>query len=316
MKIINKIIIVIIAVVGLYATFLIASDINTISDKISSFKIEFLPLIILLVTSGWFVLFARWHLLLINSKIYIPKKNSLVICLSGMALSIIPGRVGELIKSQILKTKFGIPRSKTAPIIILEQLYTLIGLIIVSFFGIWLFELGAYVIGFFTAALIFSLIVISSKKNFDKLIGVFKKIKITSKFVEPLSSSHDIIKKSMSGPVVFYATALTVIFWLLEAISVYFVLLSFGIDNLEFLMIIPTYATSLMLGVLSFLPMGLGVVEGSLTSFFSLQGIEVSLALTLVIVIRLFTRWYSVAIGFLALKLSGGLTFTDEQTKI
>ena len=316
MKIINKIIIVIIAVVGLYATFLIASDINTISDKISSFKIEFLPLIILLVTSGWFVLFARWHLLLINSKIYIPKKNSLVIYLSGMALSIIPGRVGELIKSQILKTKFGIPRSKTAPIIILEQLYTLIGLIIVSFFGIWLFELGAYVIGFFTAALIFSLIVISSKKNFDKLIGVFKKIKITSKFVEPLSSSHDIIKKSMSGPIVFYATALTVIFWLLEAISVYFVLLSFGIDNLEFLMIIPTYATSLMLGVLSFLPMGLGVVEGSLTSFFSLQGIEVSLALTLVIVIRLFTRWYSVAIGFLALKLSGGLTFTDEQTKI
>jgi|TARA_B100001750_G_scaffold248194_1_gene277410 uncharacterized protein (TIRG00374 family) len=316
MKIINKIIIVIIAVVGLYATFLIASDINTISDKISSFKIEFLPLIILLVTSGWFVLFARWHLLLINSKIYIPKKNSLVIYLSGMALSIIPGRVGELIKSQILKTKFGIPRSKTAPIIILEQLYTLIGLIIVSFFGIWLFELGAYVIGFFTAALIFSLIVISSKKNFDKLIGVFKKIKITSKFVEPLSSSHDIIKKSMSGPIVFYATTLTVIFWLLEAISVYFVLLSFGIDNLEFLMIIPTYATSLMLGVLSFLPMGLGVVEGSLTSFFSLQGIEVSLALTLVIVIRLFTRWYSVAIGFLALKLSGGLTFTDEQTKI
>ena len=316
MKIINKIIIVIIAVVGLYATFLIASDINTISDKISSFKIEFLPLIILLVTSGWFVLFARWHLLLINSKIYIPKKNSLVIYLSGMALSIIPGRVGELIKSQILKTKFGIPRSKTAPIIILEQLYTLIGLIIVSFFGIWLFELGAYVIGFFTAALIFSLIVISSKKNFDKLIGVFKKIKITSKFVEPLSSSHDIIKKSMSGPIVFYATTLTVIFWLLEAISVYFILLSFGIDNLEFLMIIPTYATSLMLGVLSFLPMGLGVVEGSLTSFFSLQGIEVSLALTLVIVIRLFTRWYSVAIGFLALKLSGGLTFTDEQTKI
>ena len=316
MKIINKIIIVIIAVVGLYATFLIASDINTISDKISSFKIEFLPLIILLVTSGWFVLFARWHLLLINSKIYIPKKDSLVICLSGMALSIIPGRVGELIKSQILKTKFGIPRSKTAPIIILEQLYTLIGLIIVSFFGIWLFELGAYVIGFFTAALIFSLIVISSKKNFDKLIGVFKKIKIASKFIEPLSSSHDIIKKSMSGPIVFYATTLTVIFWLLEAISVYFVLLSFGIDNLEFLMIIPTYATSLMLGVLSFLPMGLGVVEGSLTSFFSLQGIEVSLALTLVIVIRLFTRWYSVAIGFLALKLSGGLTFTDEQTKI
>ena len=316
MKIINKIIIVIIAVVGLYATFLIASDISTISDKISSFNIEFLPIIISLVTCGWFVLFARWHLLLINSKIFIPKKNSFIIYLSGAALSIIPGRMGELIKSQLLKTKFGIPRSKTVPIIILEQLYTLIGLVLVSFFGIWLFELGAYVIGFFTVVLVFSFILISSKKSFYKLIAMLEKIKFTSKFVEPLSSSYDTIRKSIRGPIVFYATALTVIFWMLEAISVYFVLLSFGIDGIEFLMVIPIYLTSLMLGFLSFLPMGLGVVEGSLTSFFSLQGIEISLSLTLVIIIRLFTRWYSIAVGFVALRLSGGLTFTDEQTKI
>ena len=315
MKIINKIIIIVIAVVGLYATFLIASDINTIADKISSFKIEFLPIIIILVTCSWFVLFTRWHLLLMNSKIFIPKKNSFIIYLSGIALTIIPGKVGELVKSQLLKTKFGIPRSKTVPIVILEQFYTLIGLIVISFFGIWYFELGTYVIGFFTAVLVFSFILISSKRIFNKLMVILEKRKITSKFVEPLSLSYDTVRKSIRGPIVFYATALTSIFWLLEAVIVYFVLLSFGVDDIEFLMVIPTYATSIMLGFLSFLPMGLGVVEGSLASFFSLQGIEVSLSLTLVIIIRVFTRWYGVAVGFVALRLSGGLTFTDEQTK-
>ena len=315
MKIINKIIIIVIAVVGLYATFLIASDINTIADKISSFKIEFLPIIIILVTCSWFVLFTRWHLLLMNSKIFIPKKNSFIIYLSGIALTIIPGKVGELVKSQLLKTKFGIPRSKTVPIVILEQFYTLIGLIVISFFGIWYFELGAYVIGFFTAVLVFSFILISSKRIFNKLMVILEKRKITSKFVEPLSLSYDTVRKSIRGPIVFYATALTSIFWLLEAVTVYFVLLSFGVDGIELLMVIPTYATSIMLGFLSFLPMGLGVVEGSLASFFSLQGIEVSLSLTLVIIIRVFTRWYGVAVGFVALRLSGGLTFTDEQTK-
>jgi len=316
MKIINKIIIIIIAVIGLYATFLIASDINTISDKISSFKIEFLPIIISLVTCSWFVMFVRWHLLLKNSKISIPKKDSFIIYMSGIALSIIPGRAGELIKSQLLKTKFGIPRTKTVPIIILEQLYTLIGLVAVSFFGIWFFELGAYVLALFTAVLAFAFILISSKKIFSKMIAMLEKRKFTSRFAEPLSSSYDIIKKSMRGPVVFYAIVLTSIFWLLEAITVYFVLLSFGVNYVEFLTVIPTYTTSLMLGFLSFLPMGLGVVEGSLASFFSIQGIEVSLSLTLVIIIRLFTRWYSVAVGFVALRLSGGLTFADEQTKI
>ena len=244
------------------------------------------------------------------------KKDSFIIYMSGIALSIIPGRVGELIKSQLLKTKFGIPRTKTVPIVILEQLYTLIGLIAVSFFGIWFFELGAYVLALFTAALAFVFILISSKKIFSKMIAILEKRKFTSRFAEPLSSSYDIIKKSMRGPVVFYAIVLTSIFWLLEAITVYFVLLSFGVNYVEFLTVIPTYTTSLMLGFLSFLPMGLGVVEGSLASFFSLQGIEVSLSLTLVVVIRLFTRWYSVAVGFVALRLSGGLTFADEQTKI
>ena len=315
MKIINKIVIIIIAVVGLYATLLIASDISTISDKISSFKIEFLPIIILLVTSGWFVIFARWHLLLKNSKIFIPKKDSLLIFLSGFALTIIPGKVGELIKSQLLKTKFEVPRSKTVPIVMLEQLYTLIGLVIVSFFGIWFFELGAYVLGFFTALLIFAFILISSRKVFNKLIAIFGRRKLTARFVEPLSSSYDTIKQSTKGPIVFYASTLTTIFWLIEAVVVYFVLLSFGIDSIEFLRVIPTYATSLMLGFLSFLPMGLGVVEGSLASFFSLQGIEVSLSLTVVIIIRIFTRWYGVAVGFLALKLCGGLVFDEESAK-
>jgi len=108
MKIINKIIVIIIAVVGLYAAFFIASDIRTVYDKISNFKIEFLLIIIPLVTIGWFVLFARWHLLLKNSKIFIPKKDSLLIFFSGFALTIIPGKVGELIKSQLLKTKFDV----------------------------------------------------------------------------------------------------------------------------------------------------------------------------------------------------------------
>ena len=313
MKILNKIIVVVILVAGLYAAFLITSDINTIVDKISNFKIEFLPIIISLVTLGWFVLFVRWHLLLKNSKILIPKKDSLLIFLTGGALSIIPGKVGEYIKSQLLKTKFGIPRSRTVPIVMLEQLYTVIGLVFLSFFGIWYFELGAYVVGFFTASLIFVFILISSRRIFNRVILILGKWKFTSKFVEPLTSSYDTIKKSTRGPITFYAIALTTIFWLIEAIVVYSVLLSFGIDSIDLLNVIPIYTTSLMLGFLSFLPMGLGVVEGSLASFFSLQGIDVSLSLALVVVIRLFTRWYGVVVGFFALKFSGGLSFNEKQ---
>ena len=312
MKIGNKILIIVIAVIGLYATFLIASDITTVYDKISDFKIEFFPIILLLVTSNWFVLFFRWHLLLRNAKIFIPVKDSFLILASGFALTIIPGKVGELVKSQLLKTKFGIARSKTVPIVILEQFYTAIGIVMLSFFGIWYFELGIYVLGIFTAALIFVFVLLSSKKAFNKIVSLLEKRRFTSKFVEPLSSSYDAIKNGIRGPITLYACGLSMLFWLLEAISVYFILLAFGVEVIGFLTIISTYTTSIMLGILSFLPIGVGVVEGTLTSFFTIHGIEVSLALTIVIVIRLFTRWYGVSFGFIALKFSGGLTNNQE----
>ena len=308
MKIGNKILIVVIAVIGLYAAFLIASDINTISSKISDFKIEIIPIVLLLVTSGWFVLFFRWHLLLRNAKIFIPVKDSFLIFTSGFALTIIPGKVGELVKSQLLKTKFGIARSKTVPIVILEQFYTAVGITVLSFFGIWYFELGVYVLGFFMAMLVFVFVLLSSRKAFNKIVSLLERRKFTSKFVEPLSSSYDSIKNGIRGPITLYASGLSILFWLIEAISIYFILLAFGVETIEFIAIISTYTTSIMLGILSFLPIGIGVVEGTLASFFIIYGIDVSLALTIVIVIRLFTRWFGVSVGFIALKLSGGLS--------
>jgi uncharacterized protein (TIRG00374 family) len=313
MKIGNKILIVVIAVIGLYAAFLIASDINTISSKISDFKIEIIPIVLLLVTSGWFVLFFRWRLLLRNAKIFIPVKDSFLIFTSGFALTIIPGKVGEFVKSQLLKTKFGIARSKTVPIVILEQFYTAVGITVLSFFGIWYFELGVYVLGFFTAMLVFAFVLLSSRKAFNKIVSLLERRKFTSKFVEPLSSSYDSIKNGIRGQITLYASGLSILFWLIEAITIYLILLAFGVDAIGFLTIISTYTTSIMLGILSFLPLGLGVVEGTLTSFFTIHGIDVSLALTIVIVIRLFTRWYPVSCGFIALKLSGGLT-NDQET--
>ena len=138
MNLINKILIVIIAIVAFYAIFLIYSDLNLVKDRLGEFKVEFLPSILTLVVLGWFAAFYRWILLLKQSNIKIPILENFFIFMAGYALSIIPGKVGELIKSQILKTKFNVPRTKTASIIVIEQIYNLIGLVIVSCIGLGL----------------------------------------------------------------------------------------------------------------------------------------------------------------------------------
>jgi uncharacterized protein (TIRG00374 family) len=87
-------------------------------------------------------------------------------------------------------------------------------------------------------------------------------------------------------------------------------LLAFGIEGTSFLKTISIYASSVIIGVITFIPGGLGITEGSLAGLFTLEGIDVSIALILSIVIRLTTLWYSVSIGFVGLKLSGGLSLS------
>jgi len=312
MKFDNRFYLIVVGTIILYISFLIVSDLNTIYDKILEMKIEFLHYVLFLAPLSWIVVFLRWHLLLKNSDIIIPKKENFKIYMSGFAMSATPGKVGELIKTQMLHSKYGIPRKKTAPIIISEQFYNIIGILVVSILGLFYFDFSIYVV-FLTGGILFcALILLSSEKLFRKFTTLISKIKFLQKFVPSLSDSYLILQKSTRGKIFVTSSVLSVIFWLLESLIAFFVLFSFDIKNFEFLQLAATYTTSIIIGVASFLPMGIGVVEGSLAGFFSYQGIELSLALTLVIFIRIFTRWYGVITGFIFMKLAGGFSITSE----
>ena len=165
MKSLNKIVIVLIFVICLYSVFLIFSDVNLIYDKLSKFKVEFLPIVLTLIVFGWLILFLRWHLLLRNSKIYIPAKSSFFIFLSGFAFGLIPGEMGDLVKAQILKDRFDIPRIKTSAIIISEWFYTASGLVSLSLIGVFVFEFGIYVGIIFGSLLILFWFLIMSNES-------------------------------------------------------------------------------------------------------------------------------------------------------
>ena len=312
MKFDNRFYLIIVGTIILYISFLIVSDLNTIYNKILEMKIEFLPYILFLAPLSWIVVFLRWHLLLKNSGIIIPKKENFKIYMSGFAMSATPGKVGELIKTQMLHSKYGIPRKKTAPIIISEQFYNIFGILVVSILGLFYFDFSIYVV-FVTGCILFcAFLLLSSEKLFRKFTTLISKIKFFQKFVPSLSDSYLILQKSTRGKIFVTSSALSVIFWLLESLIAFIVLFSFDVKIFEFLQIAATYTTSIIIGVASFLPMGIGVVEGSLAGFFSIQGIELSLTLTLVILIRIFTRWYGVIIGFVLMKMAGGFSITSK----
>jgi len=308
MKLSKKIILIIISVIILYSVFLFLSDLEKISYKITEFKFEFLPLIFLSVISSWFCVYYRWNFLLKTFGIHIPHKQNFQIFMGGSALGITPGKVGELFKSQFLKEKYNIPRTKSAPLIIAEKFYDIVAAVIISALGIWFFpELGyVLIVGIVVLIIIFKLL--NSKKIFNNCIKILSKLKFLENLIQPLSSSHDILQKTLSGKTLIFSILLSMAYWISTGFACYFVILGFGIDTIPFLNSISTYSSSIIAGALSFVPGGIGIAESSLVSLLSIQNIETSEAIILVIFIRLFTLWFTTITGFIMIKTSNSIS--------
>ena len=299
--------------IGIYSIFLIYSDFNTVINNSLTFNFIFIPLILLTIFSSWMFLFLRWIVLLKNSNIKIPFKDNLLIYLAGFTFSISPAKSGEWIKSIFLKNKFNIDKSTSIPIIFVERFYDVLALIILILFGISFLGFEFLPIVILCVGLLFSILfLIYSKSKFNYFIRFASKFKFLQKFITPLENSHEIIRKSITPKTFLISTSLTIFYRLIEALSVYLVFLGFGIDLISYFELTYMYSASIILGSISMIPGGLGVTEGSLASLISSQGIAFSSALVLVIIIRFFTLWFGVIVGFIALKLSGALNVNNH----
>ena len=313
MKFDNRIILVLVAVIGIYAIFLFISDFSIISEKISNFKINYLPLILFFVSASWTPLFIKWHFLLKNCEIHVPLKKSILVFLSGPAFEITPGQIGALVKSQILKTSSNIPRTKTVPIIVVEKVYDLIGAVLASIIGIVILGMEPYLIITAILVLVTIFFFVYYRPASEIFFKQITKRKFFSKYVENISDFYEIVHKSTNVKVATICILLALTYWFMVSAAAYYTLIAFDINILDYLKVLAIYATSTLLGAISFIPAGIGITEGSITGLFTLNGIDVSTALILSVMIRVLTLWYTVGVGFVALKFTGGFSFKQDS---
>ena len=313
MKLDNRLILVLVAAVGIYAIFLFTSDFNIITEKISNFKINYLPLILFLVTASWCPIIVKWHFLLKNCEIDIPLRKSIAVFFAGVAFEITPGQIGALIKSQLLKTSSNIPRTKTVPIIVAEKVYDLIGAILASIIGIIILGMNFYLIIIAILALAVIFFFMFYRPASEIFFKRITKTKFFSKYVDNMSEFHAIIQKSTNVKAATVCILLGVTYWFIISTAAYYTLIAFDVNVLDYLTVLAIYTTSILLGAISFVPAGIGVTEGSIAGLFTLNGIDVSTALILSVMIRVLTLWFSVSVGFIALKFTGGFSFRSNS---
>lgn len=296
-----------------YIGLTLAADINKISSHFLNVKLELIVVVLFIVIISLILRVFRQQMFLQKIEVNISFKDNIKIYLAGLSLVSTPGGIGMAIKSQILKKKFGIARSKTLPIIFIERFHDMLAVLSILVFTLsisYLWQVIVIVI-IFSIMLFFLFLIIQNKFLLNKFQTLLLKIKFINKLV-PSQELNESFYMLSQPKIVVLGWLISFLSWIIEAFGVYIVFLAFNYDS-SFIQIMQYYFTSLSYGAISFIPGGIGVTEGSFISLLVLNGFEFSIASAIVLFIRFTTIWYATLIGFFTVRYY----FTREnQTNI
>lgn len=283
----------------IYFIFIVYSDSNSILETFQKISISIFLQSLLFIILSLILKFVRWHIFVKQLEIKIDLINSVLIFLSGLIMSISPGKVGELLKSYLLKDRFNIPKSKTFPVILAERISEFISLVIVTIIGIFIynFDISKIFIPIVLIILIFVLFLNQSLK--DRLLQYLSRSSFLKSRINKIDLFHSSIIE-LFKPIIFIKVQIISLFaWLAEFYAFYIIVSIFD-ENITYYFATFVYSISMIIGAISMLPGGIGTTEASLVYQLIKTGILESSAITVTFVIRIVTLWFSVLLGFVA----------------
>ncbi len=286
-----------------YAAFSFVADVRTLGDRLARVAPGGVFAALALSLGNYFLRFVRWDGYLRRVDAVVPRRLSAHVFLCGLGLSITPGKVGELVKSALLREAVGIPATRTMPVVIAERVTDLIALVLLALVGVALYGVATElaVAGAILVAL--GLVALMARPVAHRLLALLARVPGVRRFAPRLAALYDGVAALMRPAPLLWATSLAIPAWLCECVGFALVVRAFPGAEVSFGLATAIYAATTIAGALSFLPGGLIVTEASMTLLLvtSAAALDQPTAIAAVLVTRACTLWFAVALGLVAL---------------
>lgn len=275
---------------GVYANF------GELLTSLEKFNWIFLPVMLILVTTGYFVRFIKWNFLLRNADIHLPLKENLFVFFSGLSMIITPGKAGEIWKGWLIKEINGESLSKTIPVVIVDRITDVIGLIILSLLGIFYYESGVNLLLLLVILSGAFIMTIKSERISRPLINLLERR--AGKYSGSVKDMHQTFENSLKWRYLVGMSIISVFAWFLECLAIFFVIFGFG-ESIGIVLSTFLFSFASLAGAVSLIPGGLGVAEATLSGLLIIFGLSSSIAIGAALIMRFGTLWYGAILGFL-----------------
>lgn len=297
-NIIQKVLIGVILGFIVIAGFLVFTDFQKVAHALTQMPLHLLTLAFVLTFFSYLLRLCKWHAFTKWSEFQVSFKDNAVIFFVGLMMSITPGKVGELIKSYFLREKADVPYAKSIPLVIYDRLTDVLAMLTLVSIGLLVYPFGLTFIIVVVAALGLGFIIIQNKSWMARLIYFVTKPEKLIRFREPLHHFYEQTIFLMQFRYLTFSFFVSVVSWLLECVSLYFIIQAFLLD-VSFLACVLIFSLGTIAGAVSMIPGGIGAAEGSLAGLLVYFGVGGSLAIVISLIIRFVTLWFGVVIGII-----------------
>jgi uncharacterized protein (TIRG00374 family) len=220
--------------------------------------------------------------------------------MSGISMTVTPGKMGEVLKAYIIKEKTGHNYSQLVPLLIFERVFDGIAMIIMALGGVFFFRQSILFFIFATCMVIGFFVFIGAKDIVIAGINWFEKRFFHVKTLDFALEFFTHSTKLLTFQNILVSVLLGVIAWSFEGVALYLLISQVIPVNTfkDIFYALFIFSFSSIAGFLVLIPGGVGVAEGSISSFLVLFfHMSLPQAIFTTLVFRFSTLWFGVFIG-------------------
>ncbi|MBU5557668.1 MAG: flippase-like domain-containing protein, partial [Candidatus Aenigmarchaeota archaeon] len=205
--------------ISVFALLIFFGNYSEIYQALLMIRVDVIALILVLTLMNYFLRYLKWNYFLRTLDIHIPFSSSMLIFLSGLSMAITPGKVGEVMKSYLLKQMYRIKIRRSLMVVVSERLTDVFGLAALCLIGLGTFWSQSYFLIVIFALIFASIFVFTDRTIFFKLCDLSKHIPLVRKHTATLKEMYGPSRKLFSFKSVLIGTGVSMISWFFVCIA-------------------------------------------------------------------------------------------------
>src|SRR5262249_30736530 len=143
---------------------------------------------------------------------------------SGMVMAVTPGKVGEVLKSYLLKRINGTPISASAPIVLAERLTDGLSMLLLMGLGLTLYAPARPALCVLLGFSLAGIGLLQFRPLMERLLAIVARLPFGTRIAPRLLTAYVSSQRLLSWRLLLVSTAISVVSWFGECVAFYYVL--------------------------------------------------------------------------------------------